>query len=174
MLLKIQGRLKLAITISIILLIQILIVVIFLYSLYTNAPIDEKKLSTVTVTVDNIKRVYIFSENKLFIYSNDTYYVVAERGSSSGDYSNTELEKEINVGDVLELTYFERRDIYGLNKWVVEAHSEDKTYLTLGNYEKNKVTPVVFYVIYAFVEVIFLLVSAAFIVEFKRKTNPEN
>ena len=106
--------------ILVIAIVQLVILAVLLIFWNGTQSVDLSQTKQLNITVKKVDYRNDFHEPNLYIYDGLTEYKFS-KGAVSSEYSGVfDVSKEINVGDVLTITYIEDSNVFGKYYLVIE------------------------------------------------------
>ena len=147
-------------TIIRIVIIQILILTCFIVLLSMSQPVDITTATQCKIVVETIDYGRRYNELSLYVYEDSIGYMFSKGALSTEYHSVFDISKKINEGDIITITYIEERGIFGKTNVVIDAFSEDESYLSYHQYNSGKrIVRILVSVGFAVLELIFIVIS---------------
>lgn len=149
------------------LLLQVLFICFLVNGINDSKTIKPEDTQQVTIVVEETKHFesaggrgpdwfIVYSDSQKFYFNNFGFFA---------QYSNSQLDESISVGEKLTLTYFEKYHLFANRNFVVDARSESEVFRTLDEYNKNfSYSDVAAIIIFCILEIIFWLFASLFII----------
>ena len=118
------------------------------------APLQKDQMNEITIIVEDKAHWKGWNEGNFSVFFESTEY----RFPHSPSPPFRELEKDIQRGDKLAITYVEYKSLFQKYNLIVEAQTETDTYFTVEEYmEEQELAYVLSWIFFIIAEIIFLM-----------------
>ena len=152
---------------------QILIAVFFVMGFGASKPPAPEQCVSADIAVEDKAIVSIpgirrANDYKCLIHhAGQEYYF---DGGATGKYSYREFYQAVEVGDHLKIVYVNKTGIWGNYSLIIDARNDKEVYMDMDTYLEGQQTSfVIFCVIFAVIEILFIGISTALFILFRKK-----